>query len=79
MPVVGYRFSFDCSSHVRLHLQFYLTVIFGNQMLINAASIAIWNRKRAVVALAMTILGTSIGFHFDSEYLSPLKTWNLMK
>ncbi len=36
-------------------------------MLINAASIAIWNRNKVVIAMAMTIWGTSIGFHLYSE------------
>jgi hypothetical protein len=39
-------------------------------VLINVASIAIWNRNKVVVALAMIVWGISIGFHLRSESLS---------
>jgi hypothetical protein len=35
----------------------------------NAARIAIWNQNRVVVALAGTLLGTSIAFHLLSKSL----------
>ena len=35
----------------------------------NVASIAIWNRNKVVVALAMIIWGISIGFHLHSKSL----------
>ena len=39
-------------------------------MLTNVASIAIWNRNKVVVALAMIVMGTSIGFHLQGKFVS---------
>ena len=69
MRVRDYRFAVDCYSHVRLHLQFHITTILWNQVLKNFASIAIWNRNKAAVALAIIVWGTNIGFHIYSKSL----------
>ncbi|KAF8494698.1 hypothetical protein F5888DRAFT_1805422 [Russula emetica] len=42
------------------------TTIFLNQVLINITSIAIWNRNKAVFALAITIWAANIAFHIQS-------------
>ena len=43
--------------------------ILGNQVLINAASIAIWNKNKVVVTLTIIVWGTSVGFHLRSKSL----------
>ena len=71
LPVCDLRFAIDCSSHVRLHLQFHKAAIFRDLVLIDAASIAIWNRNKVVVTLSITVLGISIAFHLQSKSLLP--------
>ncbi|KAH9985091.1 hypothetical protein BJV77DRAFT_1071623 [Russula vinacea] len=66
LPVCDRRFAIDCSSHVCLHLQSHFAAIFSNQALIDAASIAIWNRNKVVVALTIMVWGMSIGFHLQN-------------
>jgi hypothetical protein len=69
------RFAIDCSSHVRVRPRFHVKTVLGNQVLINAASIAIWNRNKVVVTLTIIVLGTSIGFHLRSKFfpLAPVE------
>ena len=38
-------------------------------MLINAASIAIWNKNKVVVPLTLIVWGTTVGFHIRSKSL----------
>lgn len=48
-------------------------------MLIDADSIAIWDRNKIVVILAITALGVTIAFHLNSKSLPCTllqKTWN---
>ena len=47
-----------------------MVTIFRNYELIDVASIAIWNRNKVVVTLAITVWGTSIAFHLRSKSLS---------
>jgi len=69
MPGVDSRYAIDCSSHVCVRPRFHLKTILGNQVLTNAASIAIWDRNKVVVRLTIIVWGTSIGFHLYSEFL----------
>ena len=56
------------------------TTIFRNQVLINIISIAIWNRNKYVLALAITIWVANVAIHLQSEsLLSTQKTWNLIR
>ena len=48
-----------------------MKTFLGNQVLIDTASIAIWNRNKVVVTLTTITWGTSIGFHFHSKFLPP--------
>jgi hypothetical protein len=64
-PVFGLRFVIDCSSHVRLHLSFHETTISPDQVLIHAASIAIWSRNKAVRVATLSIWGIGVGFHIQ--------------
>jgi ABC-type transporter lipoprotein component MlaA len=70
MSGVDYCFSIDCSSHVRIRPRFLVKTILGDQMLIDAASIAIWNKNKVVVTLTIMVWGTGIGFHFYSKFLN---------
>ena len=67
MPVLNCHLPIDCHSHVRHQSQ--ITTIFWNQELKNVASIAIWNRNKVAVTLAMTVWVVSIGFHLHSKSL----------
>jgi hypothetical protein len=69
MPSVDCRFAIDCSSQVRVRLRFHVKTFLGNLVLINAASIAIWNRDKVVVTLTIIVWGTSIGFHLHGQFL----------
>ena len=42
---------------------------FQNQVPIIAISIAIWNKNKAIMILAITVSATSIAFHLHSESL----------
>jgi hypothetical protein len=66
-PVCDRCFAIDCFSHVRLHRQPPVLANFWNQVLIDTASIAIWNRNKVVVTLAITVWGTSGAFHIQSK------------
>ena len=68
-PVCDRRFPIDYSSHVRLHLQLHVMTIFRNQVLINTASIAIWNKNKVVVTLAIIVWGISFVSHVQSKAL----------
>jgi hypothetical protein len=46
-----------------------MAAIFRNQVLIDAASIAIWNRNKVVVALTTIVCVICIGFHLQSKSL----------
>jgi hypothetical protein len=65
MPVPGLRFVIDCSSHVRLHLSFRMATIYLDHVLIDANSIAIWNRNKAARLATTSIWGIGIGFHIQ--------------
>ena len=67
--VSNHRFAIECTSHVRLCLQFQVTKIFQKQALIGFASIAIWNRNKVVVTLAITVWGISVVSHIQSKHL----------
>ena len=68
LRVCDNRFAIDCSSHVRLHLQLHTAAIFRNHVLIDTAiSIAIWNKNRVVVILAIAVWGATIAFHLLSK------------
>ena len=62
-------FAIDCSSHVRVRPRFHVRTILGIQVLINAASIAIWNKNKVVVPLTLIVWGTTVGFHLHSKSL----------
>lgn len=81
LPVCDLLFAIDSSSHVRLHLQFHKAAILRILVLIDAASIAIWNRNKVVVTLSITVLGISVAFHLQSKSLLPFpqKTWNFIQ
>ena len=66
MPVRDCRFLVDRHSHVSLHFG-PRQQLFWNQALINAARIAIWNRNKVAIVLAMTVWVLSIGFHLNSK------------
>jgi hypothetical protein len=65
LPVFGLRFVIDCSSHVRLHMPFHVTTISPDQVLIDAASIAIWSRNKVARVVTLSIWGIGIGFHIQ--------------
>jgi hypothetical protein len=71
LPDCDHLFAIDCSPHVRLHLRFHIAASFRNQVLIHAASIAIWNRNKVIVTLAITVWGISAAFHVQSKPLPP--------
>ena len=49
-------------------------------MLLLIASIAIWNRNKAVLALATTIWSANVALHLQSKSLpSTQKTWDLIQ
>ena len=67
--VLVYRFTIDCPSHVRLHLWFRATQFSESGAHFIAISIAIWNKNKAIMILAVTVSATSIAFHLHSESL----------
>jgi hypothetical protein len=69
MSGVDCRFTIDCSSHVRVWPWSHVKTIFGNQVLINASSVAIWNRNKVVVTLTIIVWGISIASHLRSKFL----------
>jgi len=69
LPVFDYCFVIDRPSHVRLHQPFGLKPIFGNQVLIDATSIAIWNRNKVVATVAIIVWGIIFGTHLHSKFL----------
>jgi hypothetical protein len=64
-------YSIDCSSSVRLQY-FRNTTIPRDQVLIEAPSIAIWNRQKVVVAVAISVWGIDVAFLIQGEVSSPL-------
>ena len=63
------RFAIDCFPHVRLRQRLPVLTFFRNQVLIDIASIAIWNRNKFVVTLAIAVWGISAAFHIQSKPL----------
>jgi hypothetical protein len=59
----------DCSSHVCLDLHLRSTIIFAELILIGASSIAIWNRKKVIVAMAITLWGINVAFLIEGRSL----------
>jgi hypothetical protein len=64
------RFAIDCASHVCLNLLLHTTRISPCQALNGAASIAIWNRNKFVMATAYSLLGINVAFFIHSMSLS---------
>jgi len=54
-------FSIDRPSHVSLRLRF-LMIMFTNEVLIETASSAIWNRNKVAVGMAFSVWVINIGF-----------------
>ena len=69
LPFCDDRFAIDCSSHVRLYLESHIAAIFRNNVLIDDASIAIWNRNKVAVILAITVWVITVAFHLQSKFL----------
>jgi hypothetical protein len=66
VPVCGRRFAVGYSSHVRLHLPFRIATISPDQVLIDAASIAIWNRNKVVMVMSISLWVIGVAFHIQS-------------
>ena len=62
LHIFGRRFAADCSSHVR-PLRPCAASTFPDLVLTDAASIAIWNRHKVVMATSIIIWGTGVVFH----------------
>ena len=62
VPVFGCCFVIDRSSHVCAHLSFRSMIISLHQVLMEAASIAIWNKNKIAVGLAIGTWGINIPF-----------------
>jgi hypothetical protein len=61
-----------CSSQVRPLQRSLDTTTFPNQMFIEVASIAIWERNRVAMALAISVWGTNAVFYVLCKLLLPL-------
>jgi hypothetical protein len=55
MHVCNQRYAIASSSHVCLHPEYHVTMVFRYQVLIDIPSIAIWNRNKVAVTLAITV------------------------
>jgi hypothetical protein len=67
LRVFGLRFAIDRFSHVRLIHNIPASLRY--QVLIGAASIAIWDRNKVIVTLAITVWAATIAFHLHSKSL----------
>jgi hypothetical protein len=65
LPVFGRCLAIDRSSHVRPLGPFRVTSICSDQVLTDAASIAIWNRHKVVTATSIIVWGTGVAFHIS--------------
>jgi hypothetical protein len=65
LPIFGRRLAISRSSHVRPLSPFRVTSICPDQVLTDAASIAIWNRHKVVIATSIIIWGTGVTFHIN--------------
>lgn len=72
IPVFGLGFAIDCSSYVSVRLSFRTTTISPHQALIEgaAASIAIWDRNKIAVALAISTWGINVAFLIEGMSFS---------
>jgi hypothetical protein len=63
VPVCGRRLAVVCYSHVRLHLPFRIATISPDQVLIDVASIAIWNRNKVVMVMSISLWAIGAASH----------------
>ena len=59
----------DCSSRVRPRQHSHYTTIFPNQTFIEVVRIAIWNRKKVIVVIAITLWVTNAAFFIQCKSL----------
>ena len=55
-------FTVDCSPHVRILSRFHKTAIFPDQTFIEVASIAIWNKNKIAMVMAISLWGANAAF-----------------
>ena len=72
--LLGYvrLFIIDRSSHVRPLQHSHDSTTFPNQMFIEVGSIAIWNRNKVVMTIAISMWGSYLMFLVQSKLLLPL-------
>lgn len=68
-PGYSRRHAIAHPSHVCLPLEYHVTANFGYLIQVDAASIAIWNRNKVVVALMILIGVINIGCGFQGKPL----------
>jgi hypothetical protein len=70
--VLGHLFVIDRSSCVCRHLNFRSTAVSRNQAFIGAASIAIWNKNKIVMSMAIGTWGINVALLIQGKWLLPL-------
>ena len=69
-PGPGLRFAIDRTSHVSL-LRFGMTAISPKYVLIEPSSLAIWNRNKVIVCMAVSVWTVNLALLLAGEF-SPL-------